>query len=1569
MGSTTNFDSLESIAIIGMAGRFPGAKNIEEFWQNLRSGVESISDFTDEELISSGIDPAVVSDPNYIKVGAVLEDTDLFDASFFGFNHREAETTDPQHRLFLECACVALENAGYDSTRCESRIGVYAGASLNNYLSFNLNTDQIGSAITFQKLIGNDKDFLTTRVSYKLNLNGPSFTVQTACSTSLVATTLACQSLLNYQCDMALAGGVSIRVPQKTGYLYQEGGILSPDGHCHAFDARARGTIVGNGVGVVVLKRLADALADGDCIHAVIKGSAINNDGSHKVGYTAPSVNGQAEVIAEAQALAGIEAETVSYIEAHGSGTALGDPIEIGALTKAFRASTQKKGFCAVGSVKTNVGHLDAAAGVTSLIKTVLALKNKQIPPSLNFEKPNPQIDFANSPFYVNTTLSEWKTNGTPRRAGVSSFGIGGTNAHVILEEAPVVEVSSPSRPWQLLILSAKTSSALETATTNLANYLQRHPDLNLADVAYTLQVGRHGFEHRRTVVCSSIEDAVNALVDPKRVLTGIQETQERPVAFMFPGLGTHYVNMAIELYQTEPTFKEQVDRCCLLLRPHLNLDLRDVLYPNKNRGDAGKQTHNTPSAGFDLRKMLGRSEEQEDAATQKLNQTFLTQPAIFVIEYALAQLWMSWGIRPVAMIGYSIGEYVAATLAGVLSLEEALTLVAKRAQMIQELPEGAMLAVPLSEKEVQPFLNEKLSLSAVNGSSLCVVAGFTDAVEELEQQLSERGLVCRRIVTSHAFHSVMMEAIAQPFIDLVKTFNLKPPEIPYLSNVTGTWITTAEATDPNYWVKHLCQAVRFASGVQELCKKDNPILLEVGPGQTLSSLALQCMETDQAAQQIVLPSLRHSYDQQSNLAFLLNTLGRLWLAGVQIDWSGFYAHDRRYRIPLPTYPFERQRYWIEPQKNTRDVNLNQAALEQKLDIKDWFYIPSWKRSVPPVSFESRELTVEKQCWLVFIDTCGIGTQIVEKLKRENQNVITVKVGEQFCQIGEWEYTINPQNRNDYDALLKTIRNLGQIPTIIAHLWNITVEDHISSRLESFEKAQDIGLHSLNFLAQALGKNFTHELQLIVVSNNIQAVIGVEDLCPEKATLLGSVKVIPQEYPNLSCRSIDVVVPKLGTRSEQQLIDQLLLELRAKFSDVIVAYRGMHRWVQTFEPVQLHKSGEARLREGGFYLITGGLGGIGFVLAEHLAKTVRAKLLLLGRSAFPAQHEWVEWLTTHGEHDNISRKIRKIQELEKLGAEVLIVSADVANIEQMEAAIALAQKRFGQINGVIHTAGVADYAGVIHKRTKEMTDNVLTPKVKGTLVLNKLLEHIKLDFLILFSSLSSFLYNTKFGQVGYIAANEFLDVFCYYKTCKDGTFTVTINWDDWQEVGMSVEAVKQAANKKYGILADQYLQNWLLPKEGIDVFMRILENRFPQVAVSTEDLRTKIELNISLSAIATDSSKKANLSQPTHPRPVLSNGYVAPSNQLEQKIADIWQKLLGIEQVGVNDNFFDLGGHSLLATQLLSQLRKDFRIELSLPNIFEAPTIADLALIIEEMILVELEELTEDEANVYAVRE
>jgi acyl transferase domain-containing protein len=972
VNDTFKNENMEGIAVIGMAGRFPGAKSINDFWRNLKDGVESISVLTDEDILNSAIDPTILNNPRHVKAGAVLEDIELFDAAFFGFNPREAAIMDPQHRFFLECSWQALEDAGYDSENFAGEIGIYGGMGWNSYLLFNIasNRNLLSLEIGQQTLLGNEKDFLTTRTSYKLNLKGPSINVQTGCSTSLVAINLACQSLLSYQCDMALAGGVSINVLQKAGYLHQEGGIMSPDGHCRTFDAKARGTVGGSGVGVVVLKRLEDALADRDCIHAVIIGSAINNDGALKVGYTAPSLVRQAQAIAQALAVADIEAETVNYVECHGSGTVLGDPVEIKALTKAYRTSTQKKNFCAIGSVKTNVGHLDAAAGIAGFIKTVLALKHKLIPPSLHFEEPNPEIDFNNSPFYVNTKLSEWKTNGTPRRAGVSSFGIGGTNAHIILEEAPVERQGrqgEQGRGYQLLVLSAKTESALETATANLVNHLKQHPNLNLADVAYTLKVGRRAMGYRRVVVCQDVDDAMNALQDPKRVLTSIQQTSEygaytpsladglrdrdRPVALMFPGLGTHYTNMALELYQVEPKFQEAVDRCCLLLKPLLGLDLRDVLYPKNS-----SQKQNPPKPGLDLRKMLGRSEEPADEATQKLNQTFLAQPAIFVIEYALAQLWFEWGIRPVAMIGYSIGEFVAATLAGVLSLEDALILVAKRAQMIQELPAGAMLAVPLTEQEVQPFLSEKLSLSAINGSSLCVISGCTEAVDELEHHLTQKGLACRRIVTSHAFHSKMMEAIAPALHNLVKTFNLQPPKIPYLSTVTGTWITAEQTTDPNYWVNHMCQTVQFASAVQELSKKHNPVLLEVGPGQTLSSLALSIFQSDRLADRVVLPSLRHSYERQSDVGFLLNTLGQLWLAGVQIDWAGFYSHEHRDRLPLPTYPFERQRYWIEPHKQAQVVAISQTCSPEHFQGGEAqeYQLPTNSEIVSELSLHSR---------------------------------------------------------------------------------------------------------------------------------------------------------------------------------------------------------------------------------------------------------------------------------------------------------------------------------------------------------------------------------------------------------------------------------------------------------------------------------------------------------------------------------------------------------------------------------------------------------------------------------------
>ncbi len=877
------------IAIVGFACRLPGAKNADEFWENLRSGVESITFFSDEELIEAGVDPDILANENYVKAAPILEGVDMFDARLFGYSPREARMIDPQHRLLLECAWEALEHAGYDPAKYEGPIGVFAGAAMNTYLLFS------GLLPHFNKeylltLIGNDKDFLATRISYKLNLRGPSVSIQTACSSSLVATHMACQSLLNEECDLALAGGVSVRIPQKSGYFYQEGSVFSPDGHCRTFDAKAKGTVFGSGAGVIALKRLSDAIADRDSIHAVIKGTAINNDGSSKVEFTAPSVVSQSEAIAQAIAHAGVDAETISYVEAHGTGTRLGDPIEVTALTKAFRAFTEKNGFCAIGSAKSNIGHMDAAAGVTGLIKTALALKHNLLPPSLHYEEPNPEIDFENSPFYVNAKLSEWSGGPSPRRAGINSLGMGGTNAFAIIEEAPVIAVAGESRSRHLLTISAQNETALETATARLANHLSDHPETNLADAAYTLRVGRRDLDYKRMLVCRDSDEALARLRAPETLAaaTVYRKPATRDVAFMFTGQGAQSVNMGREIYETETIFKEQVDRCCEILKPHLSLDLREVLFPD---------------------------ETNSEQASRLLDQTYITQPALFVIEYALANLWMEWGVRPGALIGHSVGEYVAACVAGVLSLKDALSLIAARGRLMQQLPEGAMLAVPLPEQELSTLLNDGVSLAAINGASLCVVAGNRSAIEEFEKKLSPRGLKCRPLRTSRAFHSAMVEPVLTEFAQIAGQVSLKPPAIPFISNVTGGWINNEEATDPNYWAKHMRQGVRFAQGVEELLKEPTRILLEVGPGQTLAMLASihPARGQDQAALASLRSSGRSSGKPPSEQQSLLETLGQLWLSGVEIDWHAFYAGEMRHRIPLPSYPFQRESYWIEP--------------------------------------------------------------------------------------------------------------------------------------------------------------------------------------------------------------------------------------------------------------------------------------------------------------------------------------------------------------------------------------------------------------------------------------------------------------------------------------------------------------------------------------------------------------------------------------------------------------------------------------------------------------------------------
>lgn len=1506
------------IAVIGMAGRFPGAPTVDIFWQNLRNGVESISFFSNEELRAEGISTEYLNNPKFIKAKGVLDNIEWFDASFFGYTPREAQIMDPQQRIFLECAVEALENAGYNSDFHKGLIGVYAGAGMNTYLLKNLytNPELIESVGDFETMIGNDKDYLTTRVSYKLNLEGPSVAVQTACSTSLVAVCMACQSLLSGECDMVLAGGVSINLPQKAGYLYQEGGMLSPDGHCRAFDAKAQGTAFSSAAGIVVLKRLEDALHDNDHIHAVIKGSALNNDGSFKIGFTAPRVDGQAKAIKAAQIMAEIDPSTISYIEAHGTGTPLGDPIEIAALKQVFEEESDKKEYCAIGSVKSNVGHADAAAGISGLIKTVLMLKHKEIPPSLHFETPNPKIDIENSPFYVNNELRPWSVDGYPRRAGVSSFGIGGTNAHVVLEEAPQTEQSQPPRPYQLLLLSAKSDAALNTMTANLSEHLKQHADINIDDVAYTLQVGRKVYPHRRMVVCRGRQDAITALDNPnqKRLVDAVQEQVKRKPVFMFSGQGAQYVDMGATLYRDEPLFREPVDRCARILEPLLGLDLRTILYPDE--GD-------------------------RETASQQLIQTSTAQVALFVVEYALATLWMALGVRPSAMVGHSIGEYVAACLAGVFSLEDCLSIVVARGRMMQQRPLGSMLAVALSEQDLKPFLNDDISLAAVNGPALCVVSAENEVIESLVERLTKKEIPCRPLHTSHAFHSHMMTPIMEDFTSHLNKIQLSKPNIPFISNVTGNWITADEATDPSYWARHLRQTVRFADGMRELSKDADRVFLEVGPGNTLCTFARQYLE--KSAQHLVVSSLRHPKEQKSDTAVILDSIGRLWMAGIQLDWPAFHANVNRGRIPLPAYPFERQRHWVEPRKVNPPRKIQKTQAKKIPDPMQWFYMPAWEK-VEKSQIESTGPEKMHLRWLFFMDQEGLGHQLLKKLSKEGKETATVTFGERFLQTSDNEFEINPGNQDDYIELVRRLKAKNFFPDEVVHLWSFN-KDTQQSGSDYFEHMQFMGYYSLLYLCKALdSQNVTDPISIQVIANGVNRVVESDKLVPEKSTILAPCKVIPQEHANILCRFIDVKLDENNASSFDQLADQVFLELTAKSQDPMVAYRDGLRCLPTYDRLSLNQDSVNRkgnlplkLKRHGVYLITGGLGNVGMVIADYLASSAQARIALTGRSEFPPQDEWKNWIANHDESDIISRKIHKLESLKEKGADVLLIKADISNEGEMKAALDKIDSHFGQLHGVIHAAGIVDPSGFrfINELDRNDSERHFSPKVYGLYVLQNILKGKQLDFCKVVSSVASILGGL--GYSAYTAANIFMDTFVEKHRKIEPIPWMSVNWDAWI-----------FDNNQKGIGAS-IVDLGITPEEGHAVLHTILsQDKESQLIVSTSDLEDRIRQWIKLEAIHGNrdvSSENASFI----PAPVDSKADNASAmDHVERELTTIWQKLLGVNHISIDDDFFELGGSSLTALRLFTEIEKIFGKKISLASLLKASTVEQLAMIVKE---------------------
>ncbi|MBR9835427.1 MAG: type I polyketide synthase, partial [Alphaproteobacteria bacterium] len=978
----------EDIAIIGMAGRFPGAPDIETFWANLRDGVESIVPLSDEDLLAAGVSRSTFEDPDYVKVCPVLDDVDKFDAGFFGFSPRDASVMDPTHRLFLEIAWHAFEHAGYTALPAEGAVGVFAGSGAPLYMIENLRTnpDLMRSMGDFLvRHTGNDMNFLATRVSYEMDLRGPSVNVQTACSSALVSLHMACQSLRLGECELAVAGGSTILFPQNQGYMYKEGEILSPDGHCRPFDAKSAGTVFGSGAGAIVVKRLSDALDDGDTIHAVIKGSAINNDGAMKVGYLAPGVDGQADVIREALAAADVDAASVSYVETHGTGTLVGDPIEVEALNDAYGTATDKRGYCGIGSVKSNIGHLGEAAAAASLIKAVMALKNRQLPPSLGFETPNPAINFDDSPFYVNDKLQAW-TSDTPRRCAITALGAGGTNCHLILEEAPPALPGEGDRDKNLFVLSARSKAALDQASDNLADALEANPGLNLADAAYTMALGRRALAHRRTIVTGDRGETVQRLRErPAKLTVTDQALDTSPkTVFMFPGGGAQYARMGIDLYESEDVYREAVDECLDIIAPRPGKDLKALMF----------------AAASDV-----------ETATRTLEQPALTLPALFTTEYAMASLFEAWGVEPDAFIGHSMGEYVAACKAGVMSLEDAISLVMLRGELFEVVERGSMLSVPLSETELRAILPDGVDIAAANAPDLCVASGPVDKIEALRQVLNEKDVESTPIRIDVAAHSRMLDPILDRFRSLCRTISFQPPQIPFVSNVTGKWITPTEACDPEYWVRHLRSTVRFADGLASLRSLGEPVLLEIGPGRTLSMLAKAQAQPFQKA----FNSVRHPQEQASDTDYAVTSLGRLWAAGADVDWGQFYGDQLRNRVPLPGYPFERQSYWVEPGKVS--VHAASEDLTKREAVSDWFYQVSY-REAPLVSAND---TNPKRTWLVISSSAKKARQLAEALSPETVAIATA--GKALSAQSDTHWRFDLDDPDQYFELLQAVED------------------------------------------------------------------------------------------------------------------------------------------------------------------------------------------------------------------------------------------------------------------------------------------------------------------------------------------------------------------------------------------------------------------------------------------------------------------------------------------------------------------------------------------------------------------
>lgn len=1473
MNNNQSYTGLE-IAIIGIGCRFPGAQNWKQFWHNLTNDVESVQFLSEQEMTQLGVARERFSDPDFVRARILLDDKDQFDPFFFDYRPGEATLMHPIHRIFHECAWEALEDSGYYPEMIGGSIGLFAGAGEDlNWRLYSAIRNQEGIMDNFSLRHIGSKDFLTSLLAYKLGINGPGFSVNTACSTSLVAVNLACKSLLFGESKIALAGGVSIVTQPQSGYLYKEGMIHSADGHCRAFDERSSGTIGGEGAGVVVLKKLSEAIRDGDHIYSVIKGSAINNDGGRKVGYTAPSVSGQVECIRRAQRLAKVDSKNISYVEAHGTGTKLGDAVEVEALNQAFGNLRDK--HCALGSVKTNIGHLDTASGVAGLIKVALSLKHRQIPASLNFNAPNGELNFENGPFFVNNALRDWtRTSDRPLLAAVSSLGIGGTNAHVILEEFQREDATACNGRHHVLTLSAKTESSLQGYIRKLSDFLDAG-EVDLANLSYTFQARRKPFAVRTSIVFSDHADLLAKLSPEADLAIGRVSQEAGRIVFMFSGAGSQYINMGRELYGQIAFFRDLMDAGFAQLEKLTGENYKEIFYP-------------------------------ESADDDRINQMVHTQPVIFLFGYSLARLMIHWGVTPDYLIGHSIGEYVAACISGVFEFEEGLQLVVRRGQLMDSMPPGAMVSAAISPADAEKYLDETISLAAVNGPAQIVFSGPEGAIDQLIERLDNDGIETVKLRASQAGHSHMMDFISDQYLIDLQRLEMKEPKIPIVSNLTGEFVTAQEIRSSKYWLAHMRRAVRFAEGISCLLKTGHRMLcLEVGAGRSLTSMLKQQSGDDRVT---AMNLVRHPYDVCDDDRQIKECLGKMWAGGTVISWDRVRDGVAGRNIPLPTYHFDHQKFPTEVTLSSEQLGLGAIVADSAGVIPhlgDWLYHPVWKKSIAgPVSCQE-----PARVFLVFTDGSKFFQKLAEGLIDGGRNkVIRVVAGSAFARIDHEAYCMNPINQDEYASLANDIVKQKVTVTDIIYGWaSLNVENGASAPHSQF--------YSLSNICKALlqGKVLDNS-RLVVLTDRLHKVLGNEEIRYHQSLLLGLISCLPQEY-SLTCKNVDI---SLAEQSEH-LIPCLIRELSFNGSpeEQIVSLRYGQRWIPDY---QLQRREVIRdgsgLKRGGRYLLTGGLGNMGSLLAAYLLREYNCQLLIVGRS----------------ELTNSSSAARRFDELLAISPYVVYVQVDVSDYHMLKGVVD-EYELAGRINGVIHIAGNTDVNNyeLAEDITQQKAGRVFAPKVVGIENIATIFQDGNLDFVWAASSLSALLGGISFSA--YASASAYLN---HFVTARHGG---TVKWRSvgFSEMFFEQESIDNENPKN---------RKALVPSEIIELFEWSLHgNESPVVFETIQSLPARIAKSRERRSGYLDNSIFENKKTK---RPNLSSEYVSAETEVEKQLIEMIEDFFGIESLGVCDDFFELGGDSLKAMALVRKIKTMHQINLTLKEFFMARNIRKIAAVIEE---------------------